>query len=146
MIHPISQIIMTEERPYTAGRPQSARPRPIVALIYTHNAEETIEHLIRNAQLYVDQVILADDGSDDRTVAIAKQIGVTVVQYPVPQGKGATVALALNYAHRLGPLGIIVLDAAQLACVYDLPHLRESVLSGAADTVACPPCRVLQAS
>jgi cellulose synthase/poly-beta-1,6-N-acetylglucosamine synthase-like glycosyltransferase len=73
-------------------------------LIAVHNEEEVIERRIANA-LALDypedrlQIVIASDGSDDRTVEIASryQSRVCVLDYPIRRGKAATLNAALEH-------------------------------------------------
>ncbi len=64
--------------------------RRLVVVMPAYNAEATLERtwldLPRDA---VHEVILVDDGSRDRTVEIARRLGLTVLQHPENRGYGA---------------------------------------------------------
>jgi glycosyltransferase involved in cell wall biosynthesis len=55
--------------------------------ILTLNEERRIEQCIRSAQ-FANQIIIADSGSNDNTVALASSMGVAVHSYPDWQGFG----------------------------------------------------------
>lgn len=72
-------------------------------LIAAHNEEAVIERRIANA-LALDypkdrlQIVIASDGSDDRTVEIAGRYGgrVRVLDYPIRRGKAATLNASIE--------------------------------------------------
>jgi len=65
------------------------RPR-IVAVMPAYNAELTLAATLADMPPgCVDEVILVDDGSADRTVALAREMGLTVFVHPENRGYGA---------------------------------------------------------
>src|SRR3954447_21278141 len=83
-------------------------PGPTVALIPAYNEERFIGSLVLAARAYVDHVVVVDDGSHDRTVAIAKLAGAIVVQHQANQGKAAAVNSGFAYARRLRPSAVVM--------------------------------------
>jgi glycosyltransferase involved in cell wall biosynthesis len=68
------------------------RDQKVIVVLPAYNAGETLQRTYREivAQDYVDQVILVDDASSDRTVEIAAQLpGVTVHRHERNLGYGA---------------------------------------------------------
>jgi glycosyltransferase involved in cell wall biosynthesis len=66
-----------------------ARPK-IIAVMPAYNAEATVERTWKDIPSgAVDEVILVDDGSTDRTVEIARTLGLTVIVHPRNGGYGA---------------------------------------------------------
>ena len=73
----------------------------IVVVLPAYRAEKTIERTYRDIPLdVVDRVILVDDASDDRTVAVARQLGIEVVRHATNRGYGGNQKTC--YAHALG--------------------------------------------
>ncbi|HEX9638241.1 MAG TPA: glycosyltransferase family 2 protein [Acidobacteriota bacterium] len=65
------------------------RPK-IVVVMPAYNAERTLERTVHDLpEQVVDEIILSDDCSSDRTVELARQLGLTVVQHQRNQGYGA---------------------------------------------------------
>uniref|UniRef100_UPI002675A1DB glycosyltransferase n=1 Tax=Phascolarctobacterium faecium TaxID=33025 RepID=UPI002675A1DB len=52
--------------------------RKIAAVILSKNEEKNIQAVIENARNSVDEIIVIDSGSTDRTVEIARQCGAKV--------------------------------------------------------------------
>ncbi|HEX6292763.1 MAG TPA: glycosyltransferase family 2 protein [Herpetosiphonaceae bacterium] len=122
------------------SRPTHARhihrpPGPTVALIPAFNEERFIGSLVLAVQSYVDHVVVVDDGSSDRTVAIARKAGATVVQHQVNQGKAAAVNTGFTYVRRLRPAVLVMLDGDGQHCADDIPQLLAPVRDGMADVV-----------
>lgn len=108
---------------------------PIVALIPAFNEERFIGSLVLSVRAYVDQVIVVDDGSTDRTVEIARQAGATVIQHQHNQGKSAAVNTGFAHVRALRPDVLVMLDGDGQHCATDIPLLLEPVREGSADVV-----------
>ena len=79
--------------------------------------------------------IVVDDGSKDRTAAIARGRGAEVVAHPENRGLGAAVRTGLRAAVASGASAVAYLDADLEYYPGDIPKLLEPVLSGRADYV-----------
>jgi len=67
-----------------------------IALIPAYNEEKNVGNVVREAKRYVDLVVVADDGSRDRTAEEALKAGAVVVRHQVNMGYGATVKTLLT--------------------------------------------------
>ena len=65
---------------------QNTKPSLCIAVL-THNEAHQIERCLRSAQ-FADQLVVADSGSTDATVELAKALGAEVFSYPDWQGFG----------------------------------------------------------
>lgn len=110
-------------------------PGPVVALIPAHNEERFIGSLVLAVREHVDMVVVVDDGSGDRTAAIARKAGAIVVQHPVNQGKAAAVNSGFAYSRRLAPAALVMLDGDGQHCADDIPQMLSPVLNDEADIV-----------
>lgn len=54
--------------------------KPISGLVITFNEEKNIENCIKSLQCVCDDIVIVDSLSSDNTVALAKQLGATVVE------------------------------------------------------------------
>ncbi len=62
----------------------------VVVVMPAYNAEKTLERTYRDIpEGVVDEVILGDDASRDKTVEIAKRLGIKVLEHRVNRGYGA---------------------------------------------------------
>lgn len=73
--------------------PESDRPprraHKIIAVMPAYNAERTLAATLADMPPgCVDEVILVDDGSKDRTVELAREMGLTVIVHPQNRGYG----------------------------------------------------------
>jgi glycosyltransferase involved in cell wall biosynthesis len=71
------------------ARPEASVGRRIVVVMPAYNAEATLERTWRDLPRdCVDEVILVDDASRDRTVEIARRLNLTVVEHERNRGYG----------------------------------------------------------
>jgi glycosyltransferase involved in cell wall biosynthesis len=54
----------------------------ITVVVHTHNEERNISDCLESAKLLTDKIILVDMGSTDKTVAIAKNLKIPVINFP----------------------------------------------------------------
>jgi glycosyltransferase involved in cell wall biosynthesis len=79
----ISRILQLE------GDPQPKRTHRVIAVMPAYNAERTLAATLADMPAgCVDDVILVDDGSTDRTVQLAREMGLTVLAHPENRGYG----------------------------------------------------------
>ena len=71
------------------GESQPKRRHRVVAVMPAYNAERTLASTLADFPPgAVDEVILVDDGSTDRTVQVARDMGLTVIVHPENRGYG----------------------------------------------------------
>src|SRR5260370_29992969 len=69
--------------------PAPARSLKICVVMPAFGAEKTLERTYRDLPLdWVDEIILVDDASRDRTVEIARLLGIRTVVHPRNRGYG----------------------------------------------------------
>ena len=87
-----------------------AWPRLLV-VVPALNEEETIADVVRDARTHLAcDVVVIDDGSTDRTGALAAQAGATVLRLPFNLGVGGALRTALRYAADNGYNRVVQLD------------------------------------
>src|SRR3954451_18129126 len=68
---------------------QSRRKQRVIAVMPAYNAERTLAATLADMPCgCVDEIILVDDGSKDRTVELAREMGLTVIVHPENRGYG----------------------------------------------------------
>ena len=105
------------------------RARKICVVMPAYNAEKTLERTWRDLPMeWVDDVVVVDDGSRDRTVEIARGLGLHVVVHPRNRGyggnqktcyrealaRGADIAVMVHPDHQYDPQSIPALVAPLL--------------------------------
>jgi len=79
-----------------------AKPK-VVVVMPAYNAEKTLERTIRDIPPgSVDEVILVDDCSKDGTVALARKLGLTVIQHEKNKGYGGNQKTCYTEALKRG--------------------------------------------
>jgi len=80
---PVERIL----QPENASQPR--RQQKVVAVMPAYNAERTLAATVADIPPgSVDEIILVDDGSRDRTVEVARAMGLTVIVHPQNRGYG----------------------------------------------------------
>jgi glycosyltransferase involved in cell wall biosynthesis len=86
------------------------RNKKTIVVLPAFNAETTLETTYREIPFdIVDEVILVDDASTDRTTAIAKQLGIFTVTHPTNSGYGSNQKSCYRYALEHGADIVIML-------------------------------------
>jgi len=83
--------------------PESDRPpkrqHQVIAVMPAFNAESTLARTLADVPVgSVDEIILVDDGSRDRTVEIAREMGLTVIVHPENRGYGGNQKTCYRHA------------------------------------------------
>ena len=90
---------------------QMLKSHKIIVVLPAFKAEKTLEKTYNEIPFdIVDEVILVDDFSDDKTVAVAKKIGIqTIIKHRKNIGYGGNLKTCFNKALELGADIIVVL-------------------------------------
>jgi glycosyltransferase involved in cell wall biosynthesis len=94
----------------------------ITVIIPCLNEEQGIEQIMRRMPDYVDEVIVVDNGSTDRTALIARSFGATVIREDV---RGYGRSYKKGFAHATGDL-IVTLDGDHSYPVDGISYLLEA--------------------
>jgi glycosyltransferase involved in cell wall biosynthesis len=110
----------------------------IALLIPAYNEEASLDQVLSASKQYIAHIIVIDDGSNDKTGAIAQQHGVDLVVNERNCGKGACLLRGLSYAFAQGWEHVVTMDADGQHDPADLERLlrlcqqeRQSVLTAA---------------
>lgn len=87
------------------------------------------------------ELLVIDDGSADRTVEVAKELGIQhIVTHSCNRGLAAAFRSGINYALQHGADVVVNTDGDNQYCALDIPALVRPVLDGKADlVVGCRP-------
>ena len=75
--------------------------KSVSIVIPAYNEEATVAKVVSVARKlsYVDEVIVVDDGSTDRTVEEAENAGATIISHIMNEGKGSAIKTGFKYSH-----------------------------------------------
>lgn len=104
----------------------------VSAVIPAYNEEETISEVVERTLRYVDEVIVVDDGSLDKTADKAHEAGAKVVK--LGENRGILQATVRGFREAEGEI-IVTLDADGQHSPDEIPRLLEPILRGEADLV-----------
>ncbi len=109
----------------------------VLAVIPAFNEAARIRPVLKQIRLFVDQIVVVDDGSTDGTSAAAAGLGaaVCVLRHRVNLGKGAALKTGCEAASRLGADTIVLVDADGQHQPPDIPRLIKALETTGADIV-----------
>ena len=98
----------------------------ITAIIPAYNEEKNIREVISNVKNYVDEIIVIDDGSQDKTSEEAKKANL-VLRHIVNLGKGVALKTGVIAALKRKADIIIMIDADGQHKSSDIPQLVKAL-------------------
>jgi glycosyltransferase involved in cell wall biosynthesis len=102
----------------------------VLAGIPAYNEASYVGSIVLQARQYVDEVIVADDGSTDNTARIAELAGATVVRHNQNRGYGAAIQSILAEAKKRNPDVLVLLDADSQHDPNEIPILIKPISEG----------------
>jgi len=103
-----------------------------VAAIPCYNTAKTIADVVAKTKCYVDEVIVVDDGSKDKTAELARKAGAMVISHDKNRGKGASMKTAMA---QVDADILLFIDGDGQHNPDDIPNLLQPILDGKADFV-----------
>jgi len=99
------------------------------AVIAAYNEEEQIVRVLKGVKKFIQakNIIVVDDGSQDKTYDLAVGEGVTVLKNIINLGKGAALKTGCDYAAQHQAKHLIVLDADNQHDPKEIPQFLEAV-------------------
>jgi glycosyltransferase involved in cell wall biosynthesis len=127
--------------PETADQPVAGAADPRlaglkrIAVVPAYNEEESIARVIAEIRAFDPEleIVVVDDGSHDRTAAVAEERGAHVVRLPFNLGIGGAVQTGFRYAFENGFRLAVRLDGDGQHVASQLGTLLEPVLAGEVD-------------
>lgn len=108
----------------------------VIVIMPAYNAERTLEKTYNEIpKEYVDEIILVDDASQDRTVEIAKKLGLEVIIHPKNKGYGGNQKTCYVNALRMGADIIVMVHPDYQYDPAALPDMVKIIDNGEADIV-----------
>ena len=108
----------------------------IFIVIAAYNEEKTIAKVIDDLHNHGYQnIIVVDDGSQDKTAPVAELKGATVLKHIINRGQGAALRTGIEYALDQGADIIITFDADGQHQAKDIKNLIQPIVNKEADIV-----------
>ena len=105
-----------------------SRPR-VSVVIPALNEQENLQHVLPRIPWLVDEVILVDGASTDRTVAVARDL-IPTIRDVQQRGTGKGAALRTGFEASTGDI-IVTLDADGSTDPAEIPYFVHALLAGA---------------
>jgi len=119
--------------------PEGEPPRrtyKVIAVLPAYNAERTLAATLADIPTgAVDEVVLVDDGSTDRTVSVARDMGLTVIQHPQNRGYGGNQKTCYHYALDHGADVVVMIHPDYQYDSRVIPHAIGFIELGICDVV-----------
>lgn len=107
----------------------------VMAAAPAYNEARTIADVVREAAAFADDVLVVDDGSDDRTAVRAEQAGAIVVEHARNRGYGAALKTIFREAKERGADSLVVLDGDRQHDPAEIPKLVDAHRANGAEIV-----------
>ena len=113
-----------------------ARSKRVIVVMPAYNAEKTLERTLDDIPRdWVDEIILVDDGSRDRTVEIARGLGLRVFVHEENKGYGGNQKTCYREALRLGGDIMVMVHPDHQYDPTVMPQLITPLLNNECDAV-----------
>ncbi len=116
--------------------PSLRRSHKIIAVLPAYNAEATLARTLADFPAgCVDEILLVDDGSTDRTVAIARDMGLTVIVHETNTGYGGNQKTCYRYCLEHGADIVVMIHPDYQYDARVIPHAVGIIELGICDVV-----------
>ena len=107
--------------------------KKLVVVMPAYNAEETLEQTVREIPSIVDEIVVVDDLSSDRTVEVARRLGLRTIVHGANRGYGANQKTCYAAALQLGADIVIMVHPDYQYSPKLVPALAHCIASGIYD-------------
>jgi len=107
----------------------------LVVIIPAYNEEKNIGQVIRSVKKYTNNIIVIDDGSQDKTFKIAMENGTKVYRHLINRGLGGALGTGIKAALSDGADIIVTIDADGQHNPDEIPKLIKPIIVKEADIV-----------
>src|SRR5438128_8888492 len=135
-LEPRHEIFRVERILHPEADHMPKRDYKIIAVLPAYNAELTLAATLADVPAgSVDEVILVDDGSRDRTVAVAREMGLTVIEHPRNRGYGGNQKTCYRQALDRGADIVVMIHPDYQYDSRVIPHAVGFIELGICDVV-----------
>jgi glycosyltransferase involved in cell wall biosynthesis len=114
----------------------SKRGRKVIVIMPAYNAEKTLQRTLDDIPMdWVDEIILVDDQSRDRTVDLARELGLQVFVHPVNRGYGGNQKTCYTEALKRGGEIMVMIHPDHQYDPTVIPQMIQPILDGRCDAV-----------
>jgi len=107
----------------------------VVVVIPAFNEEKTIGNVVRETLCCADEVLVVNDGSSDRTLEVARNLGARIVNLRINRGLGSAIRVGIKAALSREADIIVTLDADGQHNPQDIKKIIEPIIKNEADIV-----------
>ncbi len=112
------------------------RQHKIIAVMPAYNAESTLAATVADIPVgSIDEIILVDDGSKDRTVQVAREMGLTIFEHPRNRGYGSNQKTCYRHALERGADVVVMIHPDYQYDSRVIPHAVGFIELGICDVV-----------
>ena len=135
-LHLREEFFHVERITQTLPEQPPKRAHRVIAVMPAYNAERTLASTLADMPPgCVDEVILVDDGSKDRTVAAAREMGLTVIVHPQNRGYGGNQKTCYREALARGADIVVMIHPDYQYDSRVIPHAVGFIEMGICDVV-----------
>jgi glycosyltransferase involved in cell wall biosynthesis len=106
-----------------------------LAIVPAYNEEKRISSVIKSLLSHVDEIVVVDDCSTDKTVDVAQNAGATVLRHKINLGQGASLETGHSYARERGAQYVLHFDGDGQLSVEDIKPALEKLKNEHADII-----------
>lgn len=107
----------------------------IFCIIPAYNEQSSIVGVINKIKKYVNEAVVVDDGSSDKTYELASEAGAVVLKHIVNRGQGAALRTGTEYALADGAEIIVHFDADGQFLPEEIKNVIRPIEDGEAEIV-----------
>ncbi|MDD8027380.1 MAG: glycosyltransferase family 2 protein [Acidobacteriota bacterium] len=112
------------------------RGRKVTVIMPAYNAEKTLKRTLDDIPMdWVDEIILVDDHSRDRTVELARELGLEVFVHPENRGYGGNQKTCYTEALKRGAEIVVMIHPDHQYDPTVIPQMIQPILDGRCDAV-----------
>ena len=99
----------------------------VIALICVYNEEKYIKKVVEETLPHVNEVLVVDDCSIDKTVNEAKKAGASCIEHQINKGKGGALKTGFQYSIASGYDTVVTLDGDGQHDPSEIPVLLDAM-------------------